>query len=124
MTSANISVFNNTPSVQVSASRLSMQEQSVSGAFDRLVQQVGLSDNEDNDKIKEVAKDFEAMLASQLVSFMYSTVEVDENFGGGYAEETFRDFMVEEYGKVIAESGGLNISNQIQRQLLMMQQEK
>ncbi len=79
--------------------------------------------NSQNNKTDESIKEFEALVISQLYKIMFETVEVDENFGGGMAEETFRGFMVDEYGKIYSESGGIGISEQLQKELITLQQQ-
>jgi flagellar protein FlgJ len=71
--------------------------------------------------IKTSLKTFEGMLISQLLSFMTSTVEVDSNFGGGFAEEMTRSMMTDQYGEMLAKSGGIGIADSVVRQLLQYQ---
>lgn len=73
------------------------------------------------DKINAAAKDFEAVFISQMMSHMFSSVEVDPMFGGGQGEEMFRSMMVEEYGKQLAASGGIGIAEQVTAKLIDMQ---
>ncbi len=72
-------------------------------------------------EIEKTAKDFESMFISQLLGFMYNTIEVDPLFGGGFGEKAYRDLMIEEYGKIISNSGGIGIADSIQKKLLEMQ---
>ncbi|MBI3419077.1 MAG: rod-binding protein [Proteobacteria bacterium] len=68
-----------------------------------------------------VAQDFESMFLSQMLSPMWSGLEADGMFDGGYAEETFRSMLVNEYGKTLAKTGGLGISNQVKAEMIRMQ---
>jgi Rod binding domain-containing protein len=43
-------------------------------------------------------------------------------FGGGEAENMFRSFLLQEYGKTVAKAGGVGISDMVQRQLLELQE--
>jgi len=43
-------------------------------------------------------------------------------FGGGHAEETFRELLVDEYGKKVAESGGFGIAAMVRREILKAQE--
>ncbi len=65
------------------------------------------------DKIATVARDFEAVLLGQMVNEMLATVEVG-SFGGGFAEETWRSLLAEEYANQIAQSGTTGISQSIE----------
>ncbi|NBX73078.1 MAG: hypothetical protein EBZ69_06975 [Alphaproteobacteria bacterium] len=73
--------------------------------------------------VDATAKDFEAMVASQLFSPMLNTMEVDPVFGGGEGEESFRVFLVQEYGRIAAETGSLNIAPHMKDMMLRMQHE-
>ncbi len=72
-------------------------------------------------RIDETAKDFEAMFVTEMMRPMFDTVEVDKTFGGGKGEEIFRGFMLDEYGKNMAASGGLGIADLVKAQLIEMQ---
>ena len=72
-------------------------------------------------QIKNSAEDFEAMFVTEMMRPMFDTVEVDETFGGGKGEEIFRGFMLDEYGKQMATSGGLGIADLVKAQLIEMQ---
>jgi len=71
--------------------------------------------------IETAAQEFEELFVGQLLKMMFDTVEVDSLFGGGYAEETYRGLLVDEYGKAIGQSGGIGISDSVQRTLMQMQ---
>jgi Rod binding domain-containing protein len=74
------------------------------------------------EKINATAKDFEAQFVSEMLSSMFSTLDVKEGLGGSDAEETFQSLMVNEYGKVIARTGGIGIADQIKRDMLKLQE--
>jgi Rod binding domain-containing protein len=73
--------------------------------------------------LDKAAEDFEAMFMSQMLAQMWSGVDVDPNFGGGEAEKTWRGMMIEEYGKQIAKSGGVGISNDVKSAMLELQEQ-
>lgn len=74
--------------------------------------------------IKQAATEFEAVFISHMLQFMFSGVESDEIFGGGYAEEVYRSMLVDEYGQVMSRTGGIGISEVVQRQLMELQTQK
>lgn len=79
----------------------------------------------DKKKMSQVdasAKDFEAMFISEMLGNMFNSVQVDPEFGGGQAEETWRGMMVQEYGKKIAEAGGIGLSDDIKAKMIEMQE--
>jgi Rod binding domain-containing protein len=73
-------------------------------------------------QIDKVAKDFESVFIAQMLAPMFEGVEVDEMFGGGTGEEMYRSLMIEEYGKIMAKSGGIGIADQVKAELLRLQE--
>ena len=72
--------------------------------------------------VRETAREFEAMLLSELLAPMFDGLETGGPFGGGQAEETWRGLMIEQYGAEIARSGGIGIADQLVRELLHVQE--
>ena len=82
------------------------------------------STNKDKDlqKLEDAAEDFEAVFLAEMLKPMFETIEVDSTFGGGKGEEVFRSFLVQEYGKILAGTGGTGISQQVKTALLDIQE--
>lgn len=74
-------------------------------------------------KIDQAAKDFEAVFVTELLKPMFEGIKTNENFGGGKGEEIFRGFMIQEYGKMMAETGRLGIADQIKADMIRMQED-
>jgi peptidoglycan hydrolase FlgJ len=72
--------------------------------------------------IRKAAEEFEAVFVAQMMAPMFETLESDTLFGGGPGEDIYRSMMVEEYGKVIARSGGIGIADAVARELLGIQE--
>ena len=72
--------------------------------------------------IDKAARDFEAMFATQLLQPMFEGIAVDPMFGGGHGEEAMRSFLLQEYGKQIAQSGRLGIAAQVKAEMLRAQE--
>ncbi|MDD4615955.1 MAG: rod-binding protein [Alphaproteobacteria bacterium] len=68
------------------------------------------------------AQDFEAMFATTLLKPMFDTIPVNSMFGGGNGEEVMRTFLLQEYGKIIAKTGILNIAPQVKTELIRAQE--
>ena len=68
------------------------------------------------------AHDFEGWMIGQMLQPMFKSLKTNGLFGGGYAEATFRDLLVDEYGKKVAESGGLGIAAMVRREILKAQE--
>lgn len=74
-------------------------------------------------KIEEAAKEFEAVFLGEMVKPMFEGVKSDPMFGGGHAEEVYKGMMVQEYGKVMADAGGLGLADHVKAELLRIQEE-
>lgn len=72
--------------------------------------------------IEKSAKDFEAMVLGQMLQPMFAGLETDGPFGGGFSEEMYRSMLVDEYGRMMAENGGLGIADAVRRELLSIQE--
>ncbi len=75
-----------------------------------------------SDEVRRVAEEFEAVFISQMLAPMFEGLETDPLFGGGPGEDMYRSMLVEEYGKAIARSGGIGISDAVQREILRLQE--
>ena len=67
------------------------------------------------------AEEFEALFLSQMLSHMFSGIETDKVFGGGPSESVYRSLMIDEYGKVLARTGGVGLADPVRREILKMQ---
>ena len=76
------------------------------------------------EKVKATAKNFEAMYVQEMMQHMWDGIETDGPFGGGKGEEVFRSLMIEQYGKLVADSGQTKIAAQLSREMLRMQEEQ
>lgn len=88
----------------------------------RAVKQPTMNKGMDAAKAKKAAEEFEAMFIGQMLQPMFNTIEVDETFGGGEAEEMWRGMMVEEMSKDIAKRGGLGIAPIVQKEMMRLQE--
>ncbi len=83
----------------------------------------GAMDSKDLQAAKESAQEFEAFFLTQMLESMYSGMEPDTMFGGGQSEKIFRSFMLDEYGKMMAKSGGVGIADSMMNTILKAQEE-
>ena len=75
-----------------------------------------------NANIDKAAQNFESMFVTQMLQPMFEGIGVDPTFGGGHGEEIMRSFMLQEYGKIVAKSGGFGIAAAVKGELIRMQQ--
>ena len=72
-------------------------------------------------RIETSAKAFESQLISMMLQPMFEGLSTGGMFGGGQAEGTYRSFMLDAFGKQMANSGGLGIAAPVVREMLKMQ---
>lgn len=72
---------------------------------------------------REAAVEFEAMFLSQMVEQMFTDIKTDGYFGGGQGEKMFRSMLSQEYGREMAEKGGIGIADMVQKEILKIQEE-
>jgi peptidoglycan hydrolase FlgJ len=72
-------------------------------------------------KIDKTAEDFEAVFLSQMLEQMFADVDLTAGYEGP-GEDVYKSFMLDEYGKIIAKSGGIGIADHIRREMLKMQE--
>lgn len=77
----------------------------------------------DEAKIDAAAKDFEAMFVTEMMKPMFEQIKPDPTFGGGKGEEIFQGMMLQEYGKMMAETGQLGIADAVKQEMIRMQEE-
>ena len=73
-------------------------------------------------ELSRVAKDFEAVFLTEMLKPMFEGLEVDGMFGGGKGEEVFRGMILDEYGKILADKGGIGLADNIKAELLKLQE--
>jgi len=76
----------------------------------------------DAGSLRKAAENFESQFISQMLGHMFKGIKSDGMFGGGQAESMWRDFYVEEVGKVIARNGGIGVADVVERQLIQLQE--
>lgn len=81
-----------------------------------------LKDAKSHEQIEQVAKEFEAVFISEMIKPLFEGIEVDGVFGGGKGEEIFRGMMLQEYGKMLSQTGQIGISDAVKQQLIQLQE--
>ena len=76
----------------------------------------------DEEKIAQAAEDFEAFFITKSMETMFEGVSTDGMFGGGHAEKIYRSILFNEYGKVMAKTGGIGVKDEVMRSILQMQE--
>lgn len=73
-------------------------------------------------QVKKTAQDFESFFLTQSFETMYQGIGNDPLLGGGSGEQMFRSLLLQEYGKITAQAGGLGLTDTIQREMIHLQE--
>lgn len=103
----------------VDASLLAQQNQA---AASQTAKAKALQGAHDKESARKVAEDFESMFLAQMLKPMFDSIETDALFGGGPGEDVYRSLLVQEYGKVLAASGGVGIADSVKAEILKLQE--
>jgi peptidoglycan hydrolase FlgJ len=76
---------------------------------------------ETQNTLRGKAQDFEAMFLNSMFSQMTSGIKGDGPFGDTPGTGVWRSMLTEEYSKSFAKSGGVGISNDVFRTLILQQ---
>jgi peptidoglycan hydrolase FlgJ len=72
-------------------------------------------------KAKSTATDFEGMFLNQMFSQMTSGLKGDGPYGDTEGTGVWRSMLTEQYSKSFAKAGGIGISNEVYRTLILQQ---
>jgi Rod binding domain-containing protein len=72
-------------------------------------------------KAKSSAQDFESVFLNSMFQQMFSEVKGEGPFGSTEGTGPWRSMLTEEYAKGVAKSGGVGISSDVFRTLIMQQ---
>ncbi len=76
----------------------------------------------DMKEARQAAEDFEAFFITTTLESMFDGVAPNSVTGGGSAEKIFRSMLFNEYGKLMAKSGTIGVSDQVMSSILAMQE--
>jgi peptidoglycan hydrolase FlgJ len=69
----------------------------------------------------KAAQDFESVFLGQMVAQMYTGLDAQGPFGGGFAEETYRSLLYQEIGRQMAVAGGVGIADAVYAEMVKLQ---
>ena len=78
--------------------------------------------NQTSAAARKAATEFESIFLGQMLRQMMSGVGTNGIMGGGQAEKIYRDMMVDEMGKSIAQGGGIGIADQLYAEMIKQQE--
>ncbi|MFP4491882.1 MAG: rod-binding protein [Spirochaetaceae bacterium] len=71
----------------------------------------------EDDRLKEVCKDFQSIFVKQMLDSMRKTVNKEGLLSGGHAEEIFEDMLYDEYAEQISNTADLGLDDIMYQQL-------
>ena len=72
-------------------------------------------------EIDKVAEDYEAVFLSQMLQHMFAGVDMNPE-SDAPGEDIYKSMMVDEYGKILARSGGIGVADYVKREMLKLQE--
>lgn len=87
-------------------------------SLDRLKAAMG---EQDIKKAEEAAREFEAVFVAEMMKPMFAGLKTEAPFGGGKGEEVFRSVLLQEYGKLISQTGSIGLADQVKQEIINMQ---
>lgn len=98
--------------------------QAAQGDTARTVQKakgINTANNKNMQKIEDAAREFEAVFIAEMMKPMFAGTELEAPFGGGKGEEVFRGMMLQEYGKIVSQTGGIGLADHVKEEMIRMQ---
>lgn len=74
------------------------------------------------EELTEKANEFEQVFIGQMLNHMFDSIETNEMFGGGEGEEAYKSFMLDEYSKLIVQTGGIGVADHVKAEMIRMQE--
>ena len=72
--------------------------------------------------IRSQAEELEGVFLNMLTKEMFASIKGDENFGGGFGEETWRSMQAEQLANTMAQSGGIGLADDLMGQMIALQE--
>jgi len=73
-------------------------------------------------QIDKTSKDFESMFISQMLEPMFGDSEGEDAFGSTESNDVYKGLLMDQYGKLISQSGGIGVADYVKKELLKLQE--
>jgi flagellar protein FlgJ len=74
------------------------------------------------ERVRQQAVELEGVFLNTLMKEMFSSIDTEGEFGGGFAEATWRDMQAEQMANGMAEAGGIGLADALMADLLALQE--
>lgn len=73
------------------------------------------------DRASKTAQEFEAVFLGQMTKLMMDSARQGGDLPGGHGEEMFRGILAEQMGGIIADGGGIGLSDRVTAEIIRLQ---
>jgi flagellar protein FlgJ len=73
------------------------------------------------EKASVAAQELEAVFIAEMMKPMFQGLSTEAPFGGGKGEEVFQGMLLQEYGKIVSQTGSIGITDQVRDEMIRMQ---
>jgi len=73
-------------------------------------------------RARQQAVELEGIFLNTLMKEMFASLDSEGEFGGGFAEATWRGMQAEQFAAAMAESGGIGLADSIMSDLIALQE--
>lgn len=73
-------------------------------------------------RMRQQAEELEGVFLNTLMKEMFSSIDTEGDFGGGFAEETWRGMQAEQFASSMAETGGIGLADALVADLIALQE--
>jgi Rod binding domain-containing protein len=73
-------------------------------------------------RMRAQAEELEGVFLNTLMKEMFSSIDTEGDFGGGFAEETWRGMQAEQLSASVAKAGGIGLADALMADLMALQE--
>lgn len=73
-------------------------------------------------RMRQQAEELEGVFLNTLMKEMFSSIDSKGDFGGGFAEETWRGMQAEQFAATMAKAGGVGLADALLADMLALQE--
>lgn len=74
-----------------------------------------------HEKIMQKSRELEGVFISKMIDPMFPSGKESNLFGGGAGSDIYRSMLIQQYGQVLADAGGVGLTNGIAKQITRQQ---
>lgn len=75
-------------------------------------------------QIEQTAQEFESLFIGMMIEHMFGDSMGEEAFGDKESADVYKGMMAENYGREIAQAGGIGVASYVKAELLRLQEQE